>query len=117
MEIYIRRFTRLSKKSDRTKYWKQIFVFYNKNCFVDQYEQLLWTEIYRPKTSKTYLGNHTRQIKRLNEWFSYWTKKLQNEQPIQKKRKHISDDDDSDFEDSSSKYLIYTVNILIYSIR
>ncbi len=87
------------------------FVLLRKNFFLDQYEQLLWTELYRPKTSQTYLGNHTRQIKRLNEWFSYWTKKLQNEQPkkiLQKKRKRLSDDDDDDDEDfteNSSKYL------------
>jgi len=100
--------------------------FCNKNSSLDQYEQLLWTEIYRPKTSQTYLGNHTRQIKRLNEWLFYWTKKLRNEQPkkiLQKKRKRFADDDDDeDFTDNSSKYLekkkpIYSVNILSYSIR
>ena len=75
------------------------------SSFLDQHEQLLWTELYRPKTSKTYLGNHTYQVKRLNEWFSYWTKRLQNEQPkriLSKKRKRPSNDDD--FSENSSKY-------------
>jgi hypothetical protein len=82
--------------------------FCNKNSSLDQYEQLLWTEIYRPKTTQTYLGNHTKQIKRLNEWLFYWTKKLRNEQPkkvLQKKRKRFADYDDEDFTDNSSKYL------------
>jgi hypothetical protein len=102
LEIHIRKFTRLSEKSNRTKYFEKINSFHNKNSSSDQYEQLLWTDIYRPRTSKTYLGNHTRQVKRLNEWFSYWTMKLHNEQPKQKKRKRISDED---FDDDSSKYL------------
>ncbi len=84
------------------------FIDKRKISFLDQYEQLLWTELYRPKTSQTYLGNHTKQIKRLHEWFSYWRNKLQNEQPkkiLPKKRKHLSDDDDDeDFTENSSKY-------------
>jgi hypothetical protein len=73
--------------------------FFSNN--LDQYEQLPWTEIYRPKTSKAYLGNHTRQVHRLNEWFSYWTRKLHNEQPNKRKRS-FNDDDDND--DESSNY-------------
>ncbi|CAF3692369.1 unnamed protein product [Rotaria sp. Silwood1] len=84
--------------------WKSMFESFQdyrkKVIEQNQYEQLLWTEIYRPKNSKTYLGNHTRQIKHLNEWFSYWTKKLHNEQPqkkvSRKKRKCLADDDDDD---------------------
>lgn len=75
----------------------------------DQYEQLLWTDLYRPKSSKTYLGNHTYQVKRLKEWFAFWTKRLQNEQPkriLPKKRKRFADDedDDEDLSENSSNY-------------
>ncbi|CAF0829067.1 unnamed protein product [Adineta ricciae] len=93
--------------------WKSMF-----ECLQDyrakaieqhQCEQLLWTDIYRPRTSKAYLGNHTRQINRLNEWFSYWTRKLHNEQPKNlsgKKRKRTMSDDDDDssetFDDNSN---------------
>ncbi|CAF2665735.1 unnamed protein product [Rotaria sp. Silwood2] len=67
-----------------------------------QYEQLPWTEIYRPRNSKTYLGNHTKQIRRLNEWFLYWTKKLRNEpskKMTRKGRKRARDYDDNSDED------------------
>ncbi|CAF1375268.1 unnamed protein product [Rotaria sordida] len=64
-----------------------------------QYEQLPWTEIYRPRNSKTYLGNRRKQIRRLNQWFLYWTKKLRNE-PLKKKgRKRARDYDDNSDED------------------
>jgi len=85
---------------------KYLFLPLKEYFSLDQHEQLLWTELYRPKTSQTYLGNHTRQIKRLNEWFSYWRNKLQNEQPktiLRKKRKRLEDDDE-DFTENSSKY-------------
>ncbi|CAF0829516.1 unnamed protein product [Adineta steineri] len=94
--------------------WKSMFQclqnYQKKTIEQNQYEQLLWTDMYRPKNSKTYLGNHTRQVKRLNEWFSYWTEKLQNEQPkksIGKKRKRARNDDDNedsseDFDDNSN---------------
>jgi len=93
-----------------------LFYFHNKvisrsnNISIDQYEQLPWTEIYRPRSSKAYLGNHTKQIRRLNEWFIHWTKKLRNDQskkPIRKGRKRRKDYDDDnsdeDFIDDSSK--------------
>ncbi|CAF2782624.1 unnamed protein product [Rotaria sp. Silwood2] len=90
--------------------WKSMFEglqdYRKKVIEQGQYEQLLWTEIYRSKNSKTYLGNHTRQIKRLNEWFSYWTKKLHNEQPKKKaqrkKRKRLVDDDDEYYDENFS---------------
>jgi hypothetical protein len=71
------------------------------------YEQLSWTEIYRPRSSKTYLGGHTKQIRRLNEWFSHWKKKLNNEQPKKpgrKRRRNHDDNSDEDFIDESSKH-------------
>jgi len=77
---------------------------------IDQYEQLPWTEIYRPRNSKAYLGSHTKQIQGLNEWFLYWTKKLHNEQPkkiVRKGRKrgrNYDDNSDEDFTDDSSKH-------------
>jgi hypothetical protein len=81
-----------------------------KKSIVDQYEQLPWTEIYRPRHSQTYLGNHTKQIRRLNDWFSHWTKKLKNEQPkkpVRKGRKrgrnNDEDNSDEDFIDDSSR--------------
>lgn len=80
------------------------------NCHqIDQYEQLLWTEIYRPRNAKTYLGNHTKQIRRLNEWFLYWTKKLRNEpskknqRKGRKRRRDYEDNSDEDFITESSK--------------
>ncbi|CAF0847203.1 unnamed protein product [Rotaria sordida] len=89
-----------------TSMFKDLQDYRKKVIEQNQYEQLLWTEIYRPKNSKTYLGNHTRQIKRLNEWFSYWTKKLHNEQPkkkvLRKKRKRLAYDDDEYFDENFS---------------
>jgi hypothetical protein len=79
---------------------------------IDQYEQLPWTEIYRPRHSKAYLGSHTKPIRRLNEWFLYWTKKLHNEQPKKitrkgrKRTRDYEDNSDEDFIDDSSKYNI-----------
>ncbi|CAF4354288.1 unnamed protein product, partial [Rotaria socialis] len=95
--------------------WKSMFEIlqdYRKKAIEqNQYEQLLWTEIYRPKNTKTYLGNHTRQMKRLNEWFSYWRKKLQSDQPkkqnSRKKRKRIADDDYSDEDFSNDSNMLF----------
>jgi hypothetical protein len=92
---------------------------------LDHYEQFLWTEVYRPKSSKAYLGNATQQIKRLNEWFSNWTEILQNERPKKipsKKRKRSSDDedlfDDNIDEDSSRFPLeIHSVDLQTESVR
>ncbi|CAM4778548.1 unnamed protein product [Rotaria magnacalcarata] len=95
--------------------WKSMFEIlqdYRKKAIEqNQYKQLLWTEIYRPKNAKTYLGNHTRQMKRLDEWFSYWRKKLQNDQPkkqnSRKKRKRIADDDYSDEDFSNDSNMLF----------
>ncbi|CAF1459355.1 unnamed protein product, partial [Adineta steineri] len=57
---------------------------------------------YRPRHSKAYLGNHTKQIRRLNEWFLHWTKKLHNDKPqktTRKGRKRARDNDDNSDED------------------
>ncbi len=75
---------------------------------IDQYEQLPWTEIYRPRNSKAYLGSHTKPIRRLNEWFRSWTKKLNNEQPKKtgrKRARNYDDNSDEDFIDDSSKQI------------
>ncbi|CAF3402597.1 unnamed protein product [Rotaria socialis] len=68
----------------------------------NQYEQLPWTEIYRPRNSKAYLGNHTKQIRRLNEWFFHWANKLRNhpsKKITRKGRKRTRDYDDNSDED------------------
>ena len=76
---------------------------------LDQYEQLPWTEVYRARHTKTYLGSHTKQIRRLNEWFKHWTKKLHNEKPKKitrkgrKRTRGYEDNSDEDFIDESSK--------------
>jgi hypothetical protein len=58
----------------------------------------------------------------LNEWFLYWTKKLQNEQskkPVRKgrkRRKDYDDNSDEDFIDDSSKdtisHLFFLFNLI-----
>ena len=104
----------LSSYAQSSINWKSMFHslqdYRAKAIEQNNYEQLPWTEIYRPRHSKTYLGSHTKQIRRLNDWFSYWTKKLKNEQPKKpvrrgRKRGRNNDDDnsDEDFIDDSSK--------------
>ncbi|UJR15561.1 hypothetical protein I4U23_002500 [Adineta vaga] len=79
----------------------------------NQYEQLSWTEIYRPRHMKTYLGSHTKQIRRLNEWFTYWTKKLHNEKPKKTTRKGRKRG--RDFDDNSDEDFIDESNMIYYN--
>jgi co-chaperonin GroES (HSP10) len=99
----------LSSYAQSTINWQSIFNslkdYRQKAIEQNQYEQLLWTEIYRPRNSKTYLGSHTKQIRRLNEWFSYWKKKLNNDEPKKsgrKRRRNYDDNSDEDFIDESN---------------
>lgn len=107
MEVPVRVFTRVPQPIDRAKSVEHLpTTARHVRSFTDQYEQLLWTDVYRPKSSTAYLGNHTRQVCRLNEWFAHWTKRLQNEQPKQltgKKRKRAALDDGDVSDDNSSK--------------
>lgn len=103
------------KAKEQSKREIVAYRFRNRNLIwisLDQNEQILWTEIYRPKSSKAFLGNHTRQIKRLNEWFTYWTTKLQTE-PLGKieriKRKRPFDEEDDDGDSSKSKKKTRTI--------
>ena len=49
------------------------------------------------------MGNHTRQVQRLHQWFVHWTNKLQNEQSkkIESKKRKRPLDDDGDGDDIS----------------
>ena len=94
----------------------------NKKSYLDQYEQLLWTEIYRPRHLLTYLGHHTKPIRRLNGWFSFWSKKLKNDPPKKtrrqgRKRRRAQDEDDDnsddDFVDQSSEQMRFSFNVFI----
>lgn len=73
-----------------------------------QVDQLLWTEIYRPKHWITYVGHQTKPVRRLNSWFSLWSTKLNARRTKKnsaqgRKRRRNQDDDDDDFVEQSSK--------------
>jgi hypothetical protein len=108
------------KRLNKVKKLSISFRLFSYDSSIDQYEQLSWTEIYRPRNSKTYLGNHTKQIQRLNEWFLHWTKKLHNEQPkkvSRKRRRNYDDNSDEDFIDDSSKYIsLFFISIKQFEI-
>ncbi|CAF1292089.1 unnamed protein product, partial [Didymodactylos carnosus] len=90
----------------------------------DLYDQLSWTDVYRPRHSLTYIGNYE-QVERAKQWFCYWKNTLNKpssqKQQKKRKRKHQSDDDedetgskrrrqansDDDFIDDSGYYVNY----------
>ncbi|CAF1083083.1 unnamed protein product [Adineta ricciae] len=102
----------LSSYAQSTIDWQTMFQYLQdyrtKAIEQNQYEQLPWTEVYRARHTKTYLGSHTKQIRRLNEWFKHWTKKLHNEKPKKitckgrKRTRGYEDNSDEDFIDESN---------------
>lgn len=73
-----------------------------------------WTEIYRARHLNSYLGCHRKEIRRFNDWFHHWSRKLNNEtekpkstrQGRKRRRVHDEDDDqsDEDFIEQSNLY-------------